>query len=215
MFRVNRIGEHMLVDCEGSPVSIDILTANFGTTARANTTGFDYAVQTDLATTPDFFSVSAHKPVAQSWVLNAGQSWSFGRFLDATMLNNDGLHINLAGSFYINAIDNDEFDTAFYLARLASGSPTVDYTAEVNVVDGAMRIPARYNDRTEAQHGDCACQVVEGLYGNTVSDRTQQALAFFVSMRNLSGSNRTIHEFQCSLSAWAYRGDLLTHDPVR
>ena len=214
MHRPNRIGNHQLVDTSVAQLEIPILNANFGTPlAPARPT---MAVQTDFATVQERHAVSFRKDDSETWALGATENFSFGRFIPGDLADLDiGRIINIAGTLAI--VSNQVHQTVdMYIGRLISGSPSVDYTAQVNLVEARYKIPAQSRILDgDVQQVDVQTTIVNGLFNGGATDYSDQPLAVFWNVSNYGGSDYTLEDYRGSLSIFSWEEDIKTLDAVR
>ena len=214
MHRPDRVGAHQLIDTSVAQLEIPITNANFGTPlAPARPT---MAVQTDLAEVLDRHAVSFRKDDAEAWALGATENFSFGRFINGDTADLDiAKIINVAGSLTI--VSNQVHLTVdMYAGRLITGSPSVDYTAQVNLVEARVKLPARsrFVDN-DVKVIDVQTTLVAGLFNGGATDFSSQPIAIFWNISNYGGSDYTLEDYRGSLSIFSWSEDIRTLDPVR
>lgn len=217
MYKIDRIGNHQLVDLSSPRPEFGPLGANFPTVCNARGLLVDNVI-TNNAAVGDEFAMSVIKDQSETWTFTLGDNFSFGRFITGTpQTDNDDekMFIGVGGSIVLNLTANAAVDVSLCVGRLQNGSPVVDIaTANANPVDNNYMVLAR--DRHEdagVLRADVEATLVDGLFNGAVSEHEQNPIAIYWKVDAYAAVSIT--GMHANLWAWSYRNPMDVFDPLR
>ena len=214
MFRVNRIGDHSLVDLVAGAVKNPITSANFANVVGTPTV---FHVQTDRSTliSPGSFT-NLFVNISGNYTMNFGESFAWGRFVDGTHLNDREVQYSIVGAAEVLGNRSTEgVSLSCNIGELDSGSVSQDYTTQVNTVTNAVLLPADIKRNDQIIQGRVACSAIDGLFeGGTTAFSTQPIGAFW-GLVNDDSADFIIEYMRMTLSIYRYVEDIDTFDPSR
>lgn len=218
MHRVDRVARHMLVDTSAIDIDTPITTLDFPGVLGTNPA--EMFVQTDMALVKDTHAVAWYKGSGQTWAIAPGDTFAFGRFINGWEDLDAPFHLNVSGAMKIHGIGAGiEMDVGMYIGELDSGSVVKDYTAQVNQVSNAVRLPlVQQFMLPSAEVMTCSVDVslLNGLFNGSEAAYSSQPIGVFWCVTNYgAGSTRNIDFMRASLSAFKWSSDIDSLDPVR
>lgn len=218
MHRLDRIGEHHIADLSADDHVLLQTPTNFTTSLGTLTlpqVQTDTAVVSDKVSTVNFNSGDAQK----TWPLTALLSWSFGRFISGSPINDREVMIGYSLKAVVRAAAVNRAITLKLFAGMANAdSVTVDITAQTNLMDTMCLLGVQNN----VDNVDMSVINIKGTFLNTLfnggasGDYDTNPLGIWLQVSNLQSSTTiNIHSIIGSLSIYRYSQDIDTFDPTR